>query len=138
MRLEILPRTELTLRLVQTLADGRRWRAADLAAQTDTSSDYVARLVAPLTRAGWVRSTPGPTGGHELTVDLADISMLDLIDAVEGMPATERCVMADRPCPAPEPCALHDAWVPAREALVDRLAATPLGSVITSSEESRS
>lgn len=134
MRLEILPRTELTLRVVQTLADGERWRAATIAERVGSSANYVAQLLAPLTRAGWVRSMPGPTGGHELTVDLVDISVLDLIDLVEGTPDTDRCVMADRPCPAPEPCALHDAWVPARDDMNARLAATPLSSLTTSIE----
>ncbi len=129
MRLEILPRTELTLRLLHALADGDRWRAADLADEIDSSANYVARLVAPLTHAGWVRSVPGPTGGHELVADLDDISVLDLITAVEGGPDDGRCVMANQPCPAPSPCALHDAWVPARDALTARLAATPLSSL---------
>lgn len=134
MRLEILPRTELTLRVVQTLADGRRWRAADIAEQIGSSADYVAQLVAPLTRSGWTRSVPGPSGGHELIADLADISVLDLIAVVEGVPEPGRCVMADRPCPAPEPCALHDAWVSARDELTARLASTPLSSLTTTSE----
>lgn len=130
MRLEILPRTELTVRTLQTLADGARWRAADIAAVVGSSGTYVARLLAPLTRSGWVRSTPGPTGGHELIADLDEISVLDLIEAVEGGFEADRCVMADRPCPAPTPCALHDAWIPARDAMTAQLAATPLSSLI--------
>lgn len=131
MRLEILPRTELTLRVMQTLADGRRWSAAAIGDRVGSSANYVAQLVAPLTRAGWVGSMPGPTGGHELQVELADVSVLDLIEAVEGLPEPDRCVMADRPCPAPEPCALHDAWVPARDQMTSQLAATPLSSLTT-------
>lgn len=129
MRLEILPRTELTLRVVQTLADGARWRAVDIAERIGSSPAYVAQLVAPLSRAGWVRSVPGPNGGHELVADLAAVSVLDLVAVVEGVPGTDRCVMADRPCPAPEPCALHEAWVPARDDLTARLAATSLRSI---------
>lgn len=134
MRLEILPRTELTLRVLQTLGDGERRRAATIADRVGSSVDYVAQLFAPLTRAGWVRSVPGPTGGHELIVDLADISVLDLIEVVEGIPDTDRCVMADRPCPAPEPCALHEAWIPARDDMTARLAAIPLSSLPASIE----
>lgn len=134
MRLEILSRTELTLRVLQILADGERWRAATIAERVGSSANYVAQLISPLTRAGWVRSMPGPTGGHELIVDLADVSVLDLVATVEGIPDTERCVMADRPCPAPEPCALHDAWIPARDDMTARLAATSLSSLSTSSE----
>ncbi|MEJ7798966.1 MAG: Rrf2 family transcriptional regulator [Ilumatobacter sp.] len=84
MRLEIFPRTELTLRLLQTLGNGARWRAVDIAAEIDSSAHYVARLVGPLTQAGWVRSVPGPTGGHELIADLDDVSVLALINVVEG------------------------------------------------------
>ncbi len=134
MRLEILPRTELSLRLLHALADGARWRAADLAQEIGSSANYVARLIAPLTHAGWVHSVPGPTGGHELATDLDDVSVLDLIIAVEGEPDDSRCVMADRPCPAPSPCALHDAWVPARDAMTEQLAATPLSSLPTPTE----
>lgn len=134
MRLEILPRTDVTLRLLHVLADGSRWRAADIAAEIDSSAQYVAQLVAPLTRAGWVRSVPGPAGGHELVADLDDISVFDLIVKVEGSPENDRCVMADRPCPAPTPCALHDAWVPARDAMTERLASTPLSSLFTPTE----
>jgi Rrf2 family transcriptional regulator, iron-sulfur cluster assembly transcription factor len=134
MRLEILPRTELSLRLLRILADGRRLRAADLAERIGSSAHYVARLVAPLIEQGWVRSVPGPSGGHELARDLADISVLDLIAAVEGVPDTDRCVMVDRPCPAPEPCALHDAWIPARDAMTAQLASTPLDALARTTE----
>lgn len=129
MRLEILPRTELTLRLLQTLADGRRHRAATIADRIGSSANYVAQLVAPLIRAGWVTSSPGPNGGHELRVGLAEISVLDLIEAVEGVPEPDRCVMADRPCGALAPCALHEAWIPARDQLMERLSSTSLSSL---------
>ena len=129
MRLEILPRTELALRVLRALADGARRRAADIGEQLDISADSVAQLVMPLARSGWVRSRPGPTGGYELAVALTEISVLDLIEALEGVPAPDRCVMADRPCPAPEPCAMHDAWVPARGRMLEQLANTSLEAV---------
>lgn len=136
MRLEILPRTELALRVLTTLADGSRWRAVDIAEQLEISADSVAQLVMPLTRAGWVRSRPGPRGGHELACDLAEVSVLDLIEALEGVPEPGRCVMADRPCPAPEPCAMHDAWVPARDRMLEQLRTTSLQAVTPVTAES--
>jgi Rrf2 family protein len=134
--LDVLPRTELSLRVLQALATGGRWRAADIAAAVGSTTHYVARLAAPLTQAGWLRSTPGPTGGHELVADLGTISVLELIEAVEGPTDSGRCALVDRPCPSPEPCALHDAWIPAREALIARLASTPLSALERSPEVS--
>ena len=131
MKLELMPRTDLTLRTVGALADGRRWRAAQLAEQVGTTAAYLAHIVGPLTRAGWVDSAPGPTGGHQLVADLDQVSLLDLIEAVEGPTDDGRCVMASQPCPAPEPCAIHDTWIRARSALTDELAATSLLAITT-------
>jgi Rrf2 family transcriptional regulator, iron-sulfur cluster assembly transcription factor len=129
MKLELMPRTDLTLRTVAALADGQRWRAAQLAEQVGTTSAYLAHIVGPLTKAGWVHSAPGPTGGHQLVVELGQVSLLDLIEAVEGPTDDGRCVMAARPCPAPEPCAVHDTWIRARAALTAELASTSLLSI---------
>jgi Rrf2 family transcriptional regulator, iron-sulfur cluster assembly transcription factor len=130
MKLELKPRTDLTLRTVAALTDERRWRAAELADAVGTTPGYLAHVMGPLTRAGWVKSVPGPTGGHELVADLGTVSLLDLIEAVEGPTDDGRCVMAARACPAPEPCALHESWVRARVAMTAELAATPLSSVV--------
>lgn len=126
-----MPRTDLTLRTVGALADGQRWRAAQLAEQVGTTAAYLAHIVGPLTRAGWVDSAPGPTGGHQLVADLDQVSLLELIEAVEGPTDDGRCVMASQPCPAPEPCAIHDTWIRARSALTDELAATSLLAITT-------
>jgi len=134
MRLELRPSTEMTLLALGALADGDRWTAAELAGPAGTTPANAAHLIAPLVRAGWVRSSPGPTGGHELAVDLEEISLLELIEAVEGPTENGRCVMAHRACPAPEPCAVHDVWTRARGALVTELAATDLRSIFHEAE----
>jgi Rrf2 family protein len=131
MKLELKPRTDLTLRTVAALTDGQRWRAAQLAEHVGTTAAYLAHIVGPLTKAGWVHSAPGPTGGHRLIADLDTVSLLDLIEAVEGPTDDGRCVMNAQPCPAPEPCALHDTWLRARSALTDELASTSLLSITT-------
>lgn len=129
MKLELKPRTDLTLRTLAALTDGKRWRAAQLAEHVGTTAAYLAHIVGPLTKAGWLHSAPGPTGGHRLVADLDTVSLLDVIEAVEGPTDDGRCVMANRPCPAPEPCAIHDTWLRARTALTDELASTSLMSI---------
>lgn len=131
MKLELMPRTDLTLRTIAALTDGERWRAADLAERVGTTAAYLAHVIGPLTKAGWVHSAPGPTGGHRLVADLGTVSLLDIIEAVEGPTDDGRCVMANRPCPAPEPCAVHETWLRARSALTDELASTSLASITT-------
>ncbi len=129
MRLELRARTELALRALQTLADGRRRRASEIADRVGSTPAYIAHVMVALSKPRWIDSAPGPTGGHRLAVELSSITLLDLIEAIEGPTDDGRCVMADRACPAEVPCALHDAWIPARDALIAQLTRTTLDTV---------
>ncbi len=127
MRLEVTRKADLALRALRVLvASGSLRKGVELADTLGTTAAFLSQVVAPLARAGWVRSVPGPRGGYEATERSVDVSVLELIEAVEGPVETGRCVLRPQPCPADLPCALHDAWMPARDALVERLAATPV------------
>ena len=127
MRLELSRKTDLALRALRHLGreEGRVTRR-DLAAAVGTSPDFVAKVLAPLVEAGWVRSGPGRGGGYELTPEAERISILDLIERTEGIPSETTCVLRGGPCDPKGPCALHDPWMAARAALLDELDRTPV------------
>ncbi len=130
MRLEVTRRTDLATRaLLELDRAAERRKAGELALALDASAGFVAQAMTPLVDRGWVGSVPGPTGGYELTVPLHDLSVLDIVEAVEGRTDTGRCVLEDRPCSGGAHCALHEPWARARGQLLHELAATPLSSV---------
>jgi len=51
-------------------------------------------------------------------VGLDEVSVLEIIEAVDGVTDTGRCVVADRLCNSDSPCALHVAWTQARSELI--------------------
>jgi Rrf2 family protein len=75
---------------------------------------FMPQVLSPLVRRGWVGSDPGPTGGYSLRVAPEEISVLDVIEAIEGVTDTTNCVLADRPCSEQGPCSLHVPWSSAR------------------------
>jgi Rrf2 family protein len=130
MRLEISRRSDLAVRALGALGRHGRLKGRRLAEIAGTSSGFMAQVMAGLSQAGYVRSDPGPTGGYELSVDLGDLSVLDVIEAMEGPTVTGRCVLRGGPCAADDgTCALHESWVAARDALLARLEATPIEGV---------
>lgn len=130
MRLEITRRAELAIRALALLGGtSERVKASVLASELGTTVAFVPQVVGPLVKAGWVRSDPGPTGGYRSMVDLADVSVLEVIEAVDGTTDAGRCVVADRPCRSEFPCVLHAAWGLARNELVGALQATPMAGV---------
>lgn len=127
MRLEITHRAELAVRAMQVLGDrATRWKSADLAEALDTTPGFVPQVMGPLVRAGWVRSVPGPTGGYETTGASGEISVLDVVEAVDGPTDDGRCVVSDRPCESTRPCILHVAWGRARRQLRASLGDQPV------------
>jgi Rrf2 family protein len=132
MRLEVTRRTDLATRALLTLASSdERRKAADLAIELEASPGFLSQALTPLVNQGWVRSDPGPTGGYRLTVDLGALSVLDVVEAVEGTTDVTKCVLEDRACAGGGVCALHDAWARARGQLLHELADTPLDSIRT-------
>ncbi|OYO16658.1 Rrf2 family transcriptional regulator [Enemella dayhoffiae] len=125
MRLEVTRRAELAVQAVAALAEHGRLKSGALATVLSTTPGFVAQVINPLVKAGFVRSDPGPSGGYALREAGEAATVLDVIEAVDGPTDTGQCVVLDRPCSGAEPCVLHTAWARARHELVGSLAATP-------------
>lgn len=117
------------MRTLRVLAERRaRLKGPELAEAVGSTAGFVPQVLAPLVKAGWVRSDPGPTGGYLLVADLRRVSVLAVIEAVEGPTDTGRCVLADRPCAEQGTCALHAPWLKARAQLLRSLSSTTVAS----------
>lgn len=101
-------------------------KGSELADKVCSTAGFMPQVLAPLVQMGWVRSDPGPTGGYRLQADLESISMLELIEAVEGPTDRDRCVLDSGRCSDVGHCAIHDAWSRAREQFLSELADTTL------------
>jgi Rrf2 family protein len=135
-RLEVTRKADLATRvLLELSARGTRAKSAELADAVGTTPGFLTQVVAPLAGRGWVDSEPGPTGGYRATVPLHELSVLDVIEAIEGPSESGRCVLADKPCGGADQCALHVPWSRARAQLMSELARTPLSTLLSTSEE---
>lgn len=130
MRLEVTRKSDLALRVLGVLADGRRAKASDLADVIGSTPGFVAQVIAPLIKSGWVRSVPGPSGGYVLAVDGREISVLQVIEAVEGTTASGWCVLSDQPCEERGTCVLHGPWSRARASLMEELDQISVAAVL--------
>lgn len=127
MKLELLRKTDLAVQALRRLSElGPRIQGRDLAPLISTTPQFLGQVMAPLVAAGWVVSGRGPTGGYQLAVALADVSMADVIEAVEGPIDNGICALRGGPCSGNEHCAIHLPWRQARTVMREQLAATPL------------
>lgn len=130
MRLEVTRKSDLATKAVIELNSlGRKTKAAELAKRVGTTPGFLSQVLTPLVASGWVRSEPGPTGGYSVIADMTTISVVDVIEAVEGPTDSGRCVLEDRSCSDAAPCVMHHAWTRARKTLLDDLRKIPLSKL---------
>ena len=88
--------------------------------------------------AGLISGTTGRAGGYRLARPAREITLLQVVDAIEGDGLTGRCVLRGGPCRLDGTCAVHEPFMAATEALRRELRATSLERVTTSGTASTS
>jgi Rrf2 family protein len=123
-------RTDYAIRAAVEIAraDGRRVKRHPIAAAIDAPTTVVAQALADLVRGGVVEAAAGRTGGYVLHRPARQITVADVVAAVEAEHET-RCVLEERRCTDGAPCALHATLADADDAYTARLARTTLAAL---------
>ncbi len=108
--------------------DGRgRQKAAAIAGATGIPPVFAQRVLSHLQRQGFLDARAGQRGGYALARRADGITLLEVIEAVEGPLATRTCVLREVGCGEQgRYCVLHDAWRAGQEGLRAALARTTL------------
>jgi Rrf2 family transcriptional regulator, iron-sulfur cluster assembly transcription factor len=133
-RLELNRESDYAIRACMLLAvDGRGpISGREIAAQTSVPERFLARTLGQLARSGVVRSQIGRNGGYGLARDPGAISLLEIVEAVEGPSRSTRCVLRAQQCDPSAPCAIHPVWAAAQSGVIDVLAGTSLSALVAS------
>jgi Rrf2 family protein len=105
--------TDYASRIVLHLAllpAGERVTASEIAGKRLLPAPYIRRIIGKLAAAGIVRTARGWGGGVALARPASRISMLDLVDAMEGGVVLNACVRNPAACPLAKACPVRRAW----------------------------
>jgi Rrf2 family protein len=132
MRLELSRRGDYAVRAMLALAtnaDASLLTVRQIATAMDIPVGFLPRVMADLTGAGLVTSTIGRSGGYALARSAGAISLLEVIEAVEGDSRRTRCVLRGGPCGSDGHCQVHDVFFAAQDAMLARLSASSLSEM---------
>ena len=101
----------------------------EVAARQGIPAPFLAKIVMALTRAGLLRSYRGSGGGIALAKPADQITLLQVVEAVDGPIAVSSCVLWPDECARSGGCPVHEIWCEARSLLVNRLKATTLAEL---------
>ncbi len=93
----------------------------DIAESQDISIKYLEQLMHPLRVSGYVKTLKGSRGGYTLNRPPEDISLYDIVHAVEGSLAPVDCVDDPGVCKRAAKCVTRNIWVNLHRVIVDEL-----------------
>ena len=127
--------TEYAIRGLSELAlrgGGKSMLLERLVAGTDLPRDFLAKIFQKLVRAGILSSAKGRGGGFALARAAHDITLLEIVDAIEGERLMEACVVGLERCNDQMPCPQHDLYKPIRQRLKAYMQTTTLADLAAS------
>jgi Rrf2 family iron-sulfur cluster assembly transcriptional regulator len=95
---------------------------------------FLAKIFQDLVKAGLVRSIRGAGGGFALVKDPAQVSVLEIIEAIEGKIVFQRCKQLKPDCDHAGGCALCGLFEQAQDGVKDVLLRTTLVDLIRQQE----
>lgn len=133
MRLALTRRADYAIRAVLALAqapDGERLSVRRLAAEHDIPAAFLPRVMSDLVTGRLVDGAPGRTGGYVLARAADEVSLLDIVEAVEGDVRRRHCILRGGPCRLNAVCAVHPVFASAQDDLLARLATAKVADLI--------
>ncbi len=89
---------------------GQVLSAADLAEHAGLEQPTVSKLLKPLAQAGLVEGLRGVHGGYRLSRDASDISLIEIVEAMEGPLAMTECSQDHGQCGIAHQCGVRANW----------------------------
>lgn len=104
--------------------------AGEIAEGTHIQLPTVRKLLKGLSKANLLTSSRGAQGGYQLTKTLADISLLQIVEAIDGSIAMTECAHPLKTCEISQHCPNQSNWLSINRVIKDALAHMPLGKLV--------
>jgi len=132
--MQITRQADYAIRAVSYLAKlGPNQRAATstVAQEMKIPPSFLAKIISQLSIAGLLHTSRGARGGVTLARAAVEISLLDVVEAIDGPILLNECVGDPANCTFSDDCLVHPIWVEVQESLVKRLRETRFNQLTT-------
>ncbi len=86
----------------------------EISAKLDIPTPFLGKILQLLAKRNILNSSKGPHGGFSLKKSALDISVMEIIEIIDGTDSFDICVIRTSRCSHEEPCSLHDKISPLR------------------------
>ncbi len=109
------------------LGPDQRAATGQIAREKSIPPSFLAKIVSQLSVAGLLQTSRGARGGVSLAKPAEAISLLDVIEAIDGPILLNDCVAEGSTCTSDETCPLKPVWCDTQKMLVEQLSRANFG-----------
>lgn len=109
---------------ISKLGTGQRAATKKIAEEQHIPPSFLAKIVAQLSIAGVLQTVRGAHGGVMLGKPAQAITLLDVVEAIDGPIALNECVTDKNACIFADDCPMRLVWCDAQDDLIKRLQGT--------------
>ncbi len=104
--------------------------AAELAERAGLEMPTVAKLLKPLAQAGLVSGFRGTNGGYRLARPATQITLVEIVEAMEGPLGMTECSLHDSNCGIQDHCGVRANWRRINDVVADALREVTLAQML--------
>ena len=104
--------------------------AADLAERAHLEAPTVSKILKPLAQAGLVESFRGANGGYRLARAAHEISLIEIVEAIEGKLGMTECSVHKGACGIEDHCGVRANWRRVNDVVADALRNVTLAQML--------
>ena len=109
---------------VSRLGQNQRAATSQIALEEHIPPSFLAKIISQLSIAGLLQTSRGARGGVMLAKAASEITLLDVVESIDGPIALNECVNDQAACTFSGECPMRPIWCDAQEELVTRLKTT--------------
>ncbi len=131
--MQITRQADYAVRAVLYLAEQNgagRAPTSQIAREQKIPPSFLAKIVSQLSVAGMVQTSRGARGGVSLAREPKDITLLEVVEAIDGPITLNECVSDPSVCSFGDDCPVHSVWCGVQEKLVRELSATSFADLM--------
>jgi len=117
-----------------SLPPGDKVQLNELIESTGVRGSFLSKVVQRLVHAGMVSSHRGTRGGFSMRVSGEEVTLLDVIEAIEGPTQMNLCLGSGPSCERKSWCGVHPVWQKAQSAFVQELASVSIARLAMESK----
>ncbi len=111
------------------MSNDQRTTVGEITQRQDVAEPFLAKIASQVAVAGLVVTYRGTGGGLALAQPADSITMLQIIEAIDGPLALNRCTFESSQCPRSDRCSVHPIWEKAQQQLKELLSNILLSEV---------